>query len=303
MAEKKTGKKNTRRETAETAKKPERNTKRFSPRARDIVMLVVVAVAILAVVSVYSPAIPWMQKGCYFLFGVLMYAAPVLVVILFLVLLYHEKTGPVFRRLFAALLFLFALSGIFSFAMKERDGGLLGRANFALFNSWLGATGAYIVNGLLIAISIVLAFNFTPFTYMENQRRRSNERLKERHAIREQARLQKEAEELERRKQVERDLEDKKARNKALEEYNREKDEKAEKNRERFAPRYGIGNTLITDEEPEVNTTFYQTKDALTQNAALFGNYKNSGEKSGTDNGDDTSFIPSISFAFRRCLT
>ena len=266
-------------------------------RVRDIVMLVMIAVAVLIAVSVYSPAIPWLNQGCYFLFGIVMYALPVLIVVFMLAFLYHEKNGAFYRRLIAFILFWFALSGIFSFAAGKEAGGLLGRLNRLMFEGWLGNAGAYVVNGLIITIAVVLVIDFSFFTYAETQRRRLRDRRKEQRAIRENEKAMEADEQYARRKNEERELKDTLSRREALKVRQEEKDRKADENRERFQPKFGIGNTLITDDSPDVNTTFYQGSEAFTENAHLFNSYKNSGRKTKEENPEDTSFIPSITFS------
>ena len=68
----------------------------------------------------------------------------------------------------SVLLFLFALSGIFSLAMTLPDGGLLGRLNILVFYSWLNRAGTYIVDAVILLIAVIL---FTGFSISQSVKR------------------------------------------------------------------------------------------------------------------------------------
>ncbi len=137
-------------------------------------MLVVLAFAVLSVLSFFTKPLGWLKDFLFSAFGFLMYVMPVLIAFLFWVGLFHDITGGLVLKFAAILLILFALSGIIESGAGE-GGGVLGRANKALFGKALGAVGSYIVNAFLIVIGFVM---FTGFSFVERIR---NERRLEEH--------------------------------------------------------------------------------------------------------------------------
>ena len=226
-------------------------------RIKDIVMLVIIAVCILAIIALFTETITWMKDGMYFLFGILMYAVPFIIPVLFLIFFYHKK-GPAFlRRVIAGLMIWFALSGIFSFAMKPEDGGLLGRANYAMFQGWLGKAGSFVINGLIIAVSIVLVIDFSVFQYLKEATARSKEKKALIDARRERRQLEREKDEIEDRENTATEIEAERKKAEAYRKYIDEKQEQERKKRERFTNHYyGIGDTKIVDDGPAKKTVF-----------------------------------------------
>ncbi|MBR5739412.1 MAG: DNA translocase FtsK [Lachnospiraceae bacterium] len=260
-------------------------------RVKDIVMLVVIAVCILSMIAIFSPAIPWLKDGLFFLFGLLMYVAPILIVALFLILFYHDKGASFVRRLIAVILFLFALSGIFSFAVDVPSGGLLGRGNHALFHSWLGAAGSYVINGLLIAISIALFIDFSIFGYLKDRTKQSEEKRELREARRERRALEREAEEKELRHQTQQEIDAERKKALAYQKYIDEREEQERKNRERFTTHYyGIGDTKIVDVGPAEKTVFRKSDDDPVRSASE--RFKKILEPDTLDNEDDEQDLP-----------
>ena len=234
---------------------PNRNT-----RIKDIVMLVVFAVCILAIIALFTETIPWMKDGMYFLFGILMYAVPFIVPVLFIIFMYHKKSPAFLRRVIAGLLILFAVSGIFSFAMKPEDGGLVGRANYALFHGWLGRPGSFVINGLIIAVSIVLVLDFSVFQYVKDATSRTKEKQDLIMARRERRQLEREKDEIEDRENTVSEIEAERKKAEAYRKYIDEKQEQERRKRERFSNHYyGIGDTKIVDDGPAKKTVFMRS--------------------------------------------
>lgn len=308
QSKKKTTQKNNRKlneakkKTAKRAEEPEVNEESAS-RVKDIVMLIVIAFCVMAYVAVFSTAIPWMTTACDFLFGNMKYVAPLILLVLVMIFLYHEKNKDFARRLIAFILLVFAVSGLLAYiGGAPEKGGLLGRLNYLFFHSWLDKVGSIIVNVLLIAISIVLFIDFSVFTYIREKSdpnsEENKERMKRYEDKKEEKRLMRENKALEEDQNRQKSIEEYRERNKRLQEQNEAREARQRENEERFKPIHGIGDTTIVDDDgDEALTTFKYDEDdtkIANENAELFGKYTNSGVK--TEEEEDDSFIPKINF-------
>ena len=254
-----------RRELSESREKAKRRS-----IIEDLIVIVVVALSVLCYVAIFSSAIPWLKTALYFLFGKLMYVAPLLFVVLAIVLRIQDRTGLFIRRVISVILILFAVSGLFSFfSAKPEDGGLLGRLNHLMMNKLLGVPGSTVVNIFLIIVAVVLFVDFSVFSYLKEKRdpdREANQRKRE---------LQEEKREARRRT---RELESERRVRESIDEIH-EKNRRLEAE-ERLSRKFvGIGDTtILNDEAEEAPTTFrYGEEDAAAKNSALFNKYRNSG--------------------------
>ena len=234
----------------------------------DIVVIVVVGLSVLCYVAIFSSAIPWLKSVLFFLFGNLMYIAPLLFVILAVVLRMGDRTGLFIRRVISVVLILFAVSGLFSFFSGDpKNGGLLGRLNYVMMNKLLGTAGATVINIFLIVVAVVLFVDFSVFAYLKDKKdpeREENQRKRE---------LQEEKREARRRT---RQLESERRTRESIDEIH-EKNRRLEAE-ERLNRRFvGIGDTTITSDE-EAPTTFHGGQDATSKNTSIFNKYKNSGK-------------------------
>ena len=128
---------------------------------KEVVFVLLFGISVLLFVSNFVESLGFIQKIGYTLFGVGNYIWPIVIVVTAWLFLFTEINGLLFTRVSAVLLFLFALSGIFSLAMEVPDGGLLGRGNYAMFTGWLGRVGTYIVNAVLLAVAMILFTGFS----------------------------------------------------------------------------------------------------------------------------------------------
>ncbi len=250
----------------------------------DIIVIVVVAIAVLCYVALFSSAIPWLKTALYFLFGKLMYVAPLLFVILAVVLRIGDRTGLFIQRVVSVILVLFAVSGLFSFFGGDpKDGGLLGRLNYLMMNKLLGTAGSTVINIFLIVVAVVLFVDFSVFNYLKDRKDPEREENQRKRALHEEKREAKR-----RTRQLESEL-------RAREEI----DEIHEKNRrmeaeERLNRRFvGIGDTTITSDDETPTTFKYGDSDASAKNASIFNKYKNSGkDQKNTPVKEDADDVP-----------
>ena len=259
----------------------------------DLIVIVVIALSVLCYVAIFTSAIPWLKTALYFLFGKLMYVAPLLFVALAIILRIHDKTGLFVRRIIAAFLILFAVSGLFAFfSEKPEGGGLLGRLNYVMMHKLLGVPGATVVNIFLIIVSVVLFVDFSIFSYLKEKRDPSSEENQKKRALQEEQRsLRREERSL---KRENRQLEEQRKTRESINEYS-EKNRRMRETDERLSRRFvGIGDTTImNDEETEPPTTFrYGDEDASVKNSSLFNKYRNSGQDSTDRKVSDKDDVP-----------
>ena len=269
---------------------------------KEVVFVLLFGISVLLFVSNFVESLGFIQKIGYTLFGVGNYIWPIVIVVTAWLFLFTEINGLLFTRVSAVLLFLFALSGIFSLAMEVPDGGLLGRGNYAMFTGWLGRVGTYIVNAVLLAVAMILFTGFSISQAFRNMTERSEEEQllrekeselqKERKALRKQeSAARKTAREMERLQRMEQE-------NEEIRERTADRLLRDEKNRERFRPIYGIGDTTIRATDTPVKSSFSagDSEDALHKNRRLFTNYSNSGSglPKNKETVDPESFIPAI---------
>ncbi len=266
---------------------------------KEIVFVVLLGISVLVFVSNFTESLSFVHKIAYTLFGTLSYVWPFAVMVFAWLFLFTEKSGRLFTRFFAVLLFLFALSGIFSLAMELPDGGLLGRGNVALFYSWLNRIGTYIVDAVIMVIAVIL---FTGFSVSESLKYVGGRTEEEKRLHFRQSELEKEQRALLKEEAAKRRAAKERARIERLEQENNAIRDRAnerlmrdEKMRDRFQPVYGIGDTTIRGEEAPANTSFGNGEDALKKNEKLFSSYTNSGRtKPEPVKQEPEAFIPAI---------
>ena len=232
-----------------------------SRRVKDIAMILIIGVCVLMFLSFFSKSLFWLKDGLYFCFGKLLYIIPFVIIILMLVISFAEINIELVKRLIASVLLLFAVSGIVSIATGNvDDGGLLGRGNYALLHKTFGSIGSYIINAILVLISIVFFIDFSVFEFAGKQYQKTSKRYAEnREFVRKKREKQNEMRE---RHQQE------------IDEYRRKKRERELENEERFSPVKGIGDTTITDTSDNGPTVFLNTeKGSEAKDHAQFGPY------------------------------
>ncbi len=281
MAEKKTSTSNrttSQRSTSSRSDAPKRSSRAQSERQaaqrrrsiiEDIIVIVVIALSVLCYVAIFSSAIPWLKTALYFLFGKLMYVAPLLFVILAVVLRMQDKTSLFIRRVISVILVLFAVSGMFSFFSQDpKDGGLLGRLNFLMMNKLLGTAGATVINIFLIIVAAVLFVDFSVFAYLKEKRDPEREENQLRRELQEEKReAKRKNRQLESERRTRESIDELHERNRRL--------EAEERLNRRFV---GIGDTTITSDEEAPSTFRYGDQEAAQKNASSFNKYKNSGK-------------------------
>lgn len=250
--------------------------------AREIIFVLILGLCVLLFVSNFAESLSFIRNIGYKAFGMLSYVWPFAILVFAWLFLFTEINGTLFTRFFSVLLFLFALSGIFSLAMTLPDGGLLGRLNILVFYSWLNRAGTYIVDAVILLIAVIL---FTGFSISQSVKRISGRTEEEkllknkqtelerekRELLRQEAQKRREAKELAKIERLEHE-------NDAIRDRANRRIEQDEKIRDRFQPRYGIGDTTIVDTETPVNASFGNGGDALVKNRELFTSYSNSGK-------------------------
>lgn len=284
---------------AESRKKAEKR----ASRVKDIVMLIFIAISVLMYVAIFSGSMEWLNTALDFTFGWMKFVAPLILVVLAILFIYHKKAGSFYRRLLSFVLLLFAVSGVFSFLSGAvENGGLLGRLNHLLFHGWLDTAGSTIVNVLFILIALILLLDFSFFTYLKEKSDPNSEaNLKRREAYREkreERRLLRENRELLKHQNRLKTIEDYSDRNDEIRRYNDERDKRIQENETRFRPLFGIGDTTLREDGKEEKTADfrYGISDATKQNAELFGKYANSGISSEKKPEEAESGIPAVNF-------
>lgn len=262
---------------------------------KDIAFIVLVAFFILIVVSFFTEPLHWLKDAGFFVFGYLIYPAPVFLFLFFLLIFYYTMDAKILRRILSSVLILFAVSGILSFVLSDvKDGGLLGRLNFLAFNSWLGTVGGVIVNILLVIIALIIFLDFSLVTYLHEKR---EEKKEENQIVREQRREEKELlkkqKELKTKEDHLKDLETARAKNKAWDEYNAERDQSRKETEERLKKQYrGIGDTTIGgedgSEDGDVNDMFRSHTVFVTPEDNESDTENENFESEDTDSFDDT---------------
>ncbi len=297
-----TAQKNTQKTRLERVNEEEMARKRRVLLAKEIAFVVILGIAVLIFVSNFTDSLAFIHRISYQAFGILSYVWPFVIVVFAWLLLFTEMNGHLLTRLFSVLLFMFALSGMFSLAMENPDGGLLGKANTALFYSWLNRIGTYIVDAVILLVAVIL---FTGFSLSQAAKNISG-RTEEEKALRSrEAELEREKKELLRKEAARKREAKERAKIDRLEQENdairdraNQKLDQAEKIRDRFQPVYGIGDTTIRDTGAPVNTSFGTQEDALKKNEKLFSSYSNSGkiapETRREPDQKKESFIPDI---------
>ena len=242
-------------------------------RAKEITLIVVAGIMILMFVSCFVDSLSWLKDFSYKVFGIMMYVMPFVIIGLAFLVLYSAVNGRMLRKILAGLICLFALQGILSVAIAKEAGGLLGRANHSLLYGVLGSVGMYVVDVIIFAIGVVLFTDYSVTDFFrkpdeeedEDIRKAREEALRaqeERARAREEKRnLKRKNAELRKSAKAREEVERLRDENKKLSREVEENERRLRENRDRFSPVYGIGNTKISDTDPEPETTVYRPDD------------------------------------------
>ena len=270
---------------------------------KEIVFLVILAICVLLFVACFSQSLSWLKTISFGAFGKLMYIAPFFIAGIALLAVFNDFSWTMVIRFFGAFMIYFAVSGMISVASKPENGGLLGRACYAMFFKYCGAVGTYVIDAFILMIGFVLSTGFSLSEILDTVRQdmkdreesisRRNariEREKRREIVR-QERLEKQEKQLHVVETLRRANDAKQIENKALEKHLNDENE-------RFKPVYGIGDTTIRENECPA-ASFTDQESALEKNEKIFkaSNYRNSGDvkPAPVDQAKDVAaFIPDI---------
>ena len=256
----------------EAAKREEIRKKQLrNSRIKEISLILIIGICVLLFISCFAAPLSWLGDFSYSVFGIMRYVMPFVIIGLTILFMYSSVNWRLIRKVIAGFICLFALQGILSVALKEPDGGLLGKANYALFYKGLGSIGMYVVDVIILAVGIVL---FTDYSLMDLFTKRTAkdprdeaaraEAYEERRQVREEQRaLKRRNAELEREARHQEEMNRLKTQNQELSQRIEDNERRLKDNRGRFTPIVGIGDTKIFDSDPEPETTVYRPEETV----------------------------------------
>lgn len=287
--------------TASGRKKTQKRMSMF----KEITFLTVLGICVLLFAGNFISGLSRLGDYAYFLFGHLRYIAPIIILVIVWFFLFYDIDSVLLRKFAGLMLLLFAVSGILSVAFKVTDGGLLGRLNMTLFHGWLKTIGTYIIDVLLLAVAFVLFTEISPSSFISGL-------MKDRAKVNAEKKLSKDAAytikkqqiyEKQRKRNLEREaaaMEELNAakRTNAELEYRLKRQRESDPDGSRFTPKFGIGDTKISQATAPLNTAFYEKESVFEKNRTGFSNYsessKNEEKKTAKKKESNEGTVPEI---------